>query len=165
MNRFVMTAVAVSSAIASPFVPPGAHAQTARDLVGTWTLVSTTAEQGGARIDVFGPDPAGTILFGPDGHYALIFIRRDLPRFAANTRPSGTQEENRAVVQGSIAHFGTYSVDEGGKTLVLRIEASTFPNWTGAEQRRAFALRGDQLTYTSPGSIGTPSEVTMRRVK
>ena len=56
-------------------------------------------------------------------------------------------------------------MDEAGKALIFRIEASTFPNWTGAEQRRAFALRGDELTYTSPGSIGVITQVTMRRVK
>jgi hypothetical protein len=138
---------------------------TARDIVGTWALVSAVAQQGDARTDVFGPNPSGTLVFGSDGRYALIFLRRDLPKFAANNRPSGTPAESRAVVQGSIAHFGTYSVDEAGKALVLHIESSTFPNWDGAEQRRAFSLSGDELTYTSPGSIGVATQVTMRRVK
>lgn len=69
------------------------------------------------------------------------------------------------MVQESIAHFGTYSVDAAGKALVLRIEGSTFPNWTGTEQRRTFALSGDELTYSTPGSIGTPTQVTVRRAK
>jgi hypothetical protein len=141
------------------------HAQTARDLVGTWTLVSNVTEQGGARTDVYGRNPRGTLVFGSDGRYALVFLRRELPYFATSSRLSGTPDENRAVVQGSIAHFGTYSVDAAGKALVLRIEGSTFPNWTGTEQRRTFTLSGDELTYTSPGSIGTPTQVTVRRAK
>ena len=142
-----------------------AGAQTARDIVGTWTLVSAVAQQGGARTDVFGPNPSGTIVFGGDGRYMLIFLRSDLPKFASNNRASGTTDENKAVVQGSIAHFGTYTVDEAGRALVFRIEGSTFPNWSGAEQRRAMALSGDELAYTSPGSAGTATQVTMRRTK
>ena len=51
------------------------------------------------------------------------------------------------------------------KALLFHIESSTFPNWRGAEQRRPFTLSGDELTYTSPGSIGVAAQVTMRRVK
>ena len=32
-------------------------AQTANELVGTWTLVSLINEQGGIRTDLFGPNP------------------------------------------------------------------------------------------------------------
>ena len=116
-------------------------------------------------METFGPDPKGTLIFSSDGRYALIFMRRDLPKLTYNTRMSQTVEESRAITKGSIAHFGTYAVDEAGKVLVLRIEGSTFPNWAGAEQRRAFSLSGDELTYTSPGSTGVATQVTMRRVK
>ena len=164
MERLVALAIAAPALLLAVAAPP-AHAQTARDLEGTWTLVSAVTEQGGARTDVFGPDPVGTLVFGADGRYTLVFLRRDLPRFAAGNRVSGTPDENRAIVHGSVAHFGTYAVDEAGKALIFRIEASTFPNWTGAEQRRAFALRGDELTYTSPGSAGAAAQVTVRRAK
>ena len=164
MHRLVTSVAAVSAVVLSG-ASTGADAQTARDIVGTWTLVSAVARQGGAATDVFGPDPSGTIVFGGDGRYALIFVNRDMPKFASNNRASGTADENRAVVQGSVAHFGTYTVDEAGKTLALRIGGSTFPNWAGVEQRRAMALSGDELTYTSPGSAGAATQVTMRRAK
>ena len=164
MHRLVTSMVAVSAIVLSG-ASTGAHAQTARDIVGTWTLVSAVAQQGGAGTDVFGPNPSGTIVFGGDGRYVLAFLRGDLPKFASNNRASGTPDENKAVVQGSIAHFGTYTVDEAGKAMVFRIEGSTFPNWTGAEQRRAMTLSGDELKYTSPGSAGAATQVTMRRAK
>ena len=34
-----------------------AFAQTAKDLVGTWTLVSIVTEQGGTKTDTYGPNP------------------------------------------------------------------------------------------------------------
>jgi hypothetical protein len=164
MIRLFVSAAAASALLAS-VTAPSADAQTARDLVGTWKLVSAAAQQGGTETDMFGPDPSGTLVFGSDGHYALIFLRRDLPKVASNSRTSATPDESRAIAQGSIAHFGTYTVDEAGKVLVLRIEGSTFPNWDGAEQRRAFSLVGDELTYTSTGSTGVATQVTVRRVK
>src|SRR4051812_23798616 len=135
------------------FGAAGAEAQTAQDLVGTWTLVSATIRSGEVKMDMYGPDPSGTLVFGRDGHYALVFLRRDLPKLTSNSRLSQTLEESRALTKGSIAHFGTYRVDEdeAGKALMLHIEGSTFPNWSGAEQRRPFTLAGNGLTYISPG--------------
>jgi len=147
------------------FEAAGAQAQTAQDLVGTWTLASATIRSGEVKMDMFGPDPSGTLMFGRDGHYALIFLRRDLPKLTSNNRLSQTVEESRDITKGSIAHFGTYAVDETGKFLVLRIESSTFPNWAGAEQRRPFSLSGDALTYISPGSSGVATEIVLRRAK
>ena len=147
------------------FGAAGAQAQTAQDLAGTWTLASATIRSGEVKMDMFGPDPSGTLMFGRDGHYALIFLRRDLPKLTSNNRLSQTVEESRDITKGSIAHFGTYAVDETGKFLVLRIESSTFPNWAGAEQRRPFSLSGDELTYISPGSSGIATEVVLRRAK
>lgn len=130
-----------------------AAAQTAEDLVGTWSIASATAEQGATTVEPYGSNPKGTLMFDENGSYSLVLLRPDLPTFASNNRTAGTQEENKAVVQGSIAHFGTYAV-EGDDTLVFRIEASTFPNWNGAEQNRPFTLTGGKLEYTVPAASG-----------
>jgi hypothetical protein len=42
--------------------------------------------------------------------------------FGSNNRDTGTADENKAVAQGTISHFGTYMVDEAGKTIDFRIE-------------------------------------------
>ena len=75
----------------------------------------------------------------------------------------GTPEENKAVVQGTNAHFGTYAVE--GDKLVLRIEAATFPNSTGAEQRRPFTLTGDELKVIVPVASGGGSTLVWKRAK
>ena len=67
---------------------------------------------------------------------------------------TGTADENKAVVQGIISHFGTYTVDEAGKTFTFRIAASSFPNWDGTAQKRPItAITDEVLTYNNP----TPS--------
>lgn len=162
MSRFKMSVAAASLVLSSAGVLD-AKAETAKDLTGAWTLVSSVIPQGTAKTDSFGPNPSGMLIFGSDGHYALTFLRGDLPRVASGSRTSQTPAEARAIAEGSVSTFGTYSVDD--KVIVLRIQDSTFPNWKGAEQRRPFSLSGDELTYTSPGTTGVPTQVTLRRVK
>ncbi|GJE43866.1 lipocalin-like domain-containing protein [Methylobacterium soli] len=164
MKRLIMSLAVISVASAS-FVAPEAAAQPTQDVVGTWALASVIAQQGDARTDVYGASPSGTLVLGSDGRYALIFLRNDLPKLASNNRTTGTPDENRAIASGAIAHFGTYRVDAANKALVFRIEKSTFPNWDGAEQSRSFSLSGDELTYTSPGSAGTATQIVLRRAK
>ena len=167
MNRLtlpIITASVLGLGVALPWST--AIAQTAKDLVGTWNAVSATVEQGGNKTDTFGPNPKGTLVFDGNGRYVLVILRSDLSKFASNNRATGTPEENKAVVQGSIAHFGTYSVSEDNKSLIFRIESSTFPNWSGAEQKRSLTITGDEMKYIVPtASAGGTAEVVWRRAK
>jgi hypothetical protein len=100
-----------------------------------------------------------------DGRYASINTRNDLPKFASGSRLQGTAEENKAIVQGSIAHFGTYSLTPDGKLLTLKPEASTWPAWIGVEQKRNLTIQGDQMKYTLAASFGGTSELIYKRAK
>lgn len=154
-SRVVVIRVVVAAWLlgVAPLAGHHAAAQTAKDLVGAWTIASVITEQGGTQVEPFGSDPRGVLMLDANGRYALVLLRPDLPPFVSTNRTAGTPEENRAVVQGTIAHFGTYAV-EGDGTLVFRIEGSTFPNWDGAEQKRSFTLTEDTLEYTVPAASG-----------
>jgi hypothetical protein len=136
-------------------------------IVGSWTYVSNeTVAPDGKRTPNFGPTSAGLMIFGSDGRYMSLALRSDIPKFASNSRATGTTEENKAVVQGSIAHFGRYSINEANHTLILNIERSTYPNWNGIEQRRPLTITGDELKYIVPEqSFGGRGEVVLRRAK
>ncbi len=131
-----------------------ALAQTAQDLVGTWTLVSAINEQGGDKTDTYGPHPKGILTMDANGRYVLVIARADLPKVASNNRTKATAEENKAIVQGSIAHVGTVSVNAADQTITFRIETSLFPKWDGTEHKRPFTITGDELTYTVPSASG-----------
>jgi hypothetical protein len=50
-------------------------------------------------------------------------------------------------------------------TLLLKIEASTYPNEEGAEQKRIFTLSGDELSWKNPAvSTGASGVAKLRRV-
>jgi len=120
-------------------------------LVGTWTLVLVdNVKPDGSRVQLYGPDPRGILFFDGSGNYALEILRSGRPKFAANDKSKGTPEENRAAVQGSNSHFGTYTVDEVSHTIAFNIEYASFPNWEGTQQKRSFTLTGDELAYTVP---------------
>jgi hypothetical protein len=116
--------------------------------------------------DTYGANPRGMLILTRDGRYSLHLVRKDLQKFASGSRVKGTPEENAAVVNGSISHFGTYTVGDGGKMLSFKIEGSSYPNWTGTTQQRPFTLKGDLLTYQVPAaSRGGSGEVVWKRIK
>src|SRR3954451_22650025 len=82
-------------------------------LVGTWLLVAVSAERAdGSKGEPFGANPKGIIIFTADGHFSLLQMRAELPKIAANDRGKATPEEAAAIVGGSIAYYGTYTVSE-----------------------------------------------------
>jgi Lipocalin-like domain len=135
-----------------------ASAQGAKQLVGSWTAVSSNS---------YNPNPRGMLIFNADGYYSLTLAKASLPKFASNSRIKGTAEENQAVVAGSITHFGKYTVNDKDKTLTLNIEASTYPNFDGTSQTRPFSVSGDQLKYITPtpSAGGKPGETVWKRRK
>jgi hypothetical protein len=137
-------------------------------LVGTWAFASSTDKsKDGAKSDRWGPNAKGSLIFEANGRYSFMISRADIPKFAATSVNQGTAAENKAVVQGMIAHFGTWSVDEASKTLTTNIEAGSFPNLNGNSQKRIISsLTAAELRYTNPASTtGSVSEVMWKRVK
>jgi Lipocalin-like domain len=59
------------------FAMPSAGAQTAKDLVGSWTLESDTTTSDGRKIQPFGTDPNGIAIFDGGGHFAIVNSRPD----------------------------------------------------------------------------------------
>jgi len=140
------------------FVSSGASAQAAKTLrerlVGTWTFViAEITSADGKKTLPFGDQPKGMLIFTSDGHFAQVHVAGDLPRIASNNRLAGTPEDNKAIVHGSLALFGTYTVDEDKKTLTFKIEGSTFPNLAGVAQTRTIdVLSDDEFRNTKPAA-------------
>ena len=151
-----LTALGLAFSASSAVSAPKAKVNK-RQLLGTWTPVS---------VEAYGPNPKGFLIFTPNGRFSLQLMRPDLPKYASNNRTQGTPAEYKSTVEGSLSYFGTYAVE--GTDLILRIEGSTFPNWTGTEQKRAdVSVVGDELRYTNtaPSGGGAVTPLVWRRVK
>jgi hypothetical protein len=167
MNKSALMLIATACLAVAQFSGDAAAQQSPlkQQLVGSWTFVSSTGKLPDGS-PTWGANPKGLLIFTDDGHYASLIVRADVPKFAAKNRLQGTADENKAAVQGSIGTFGTYTVDEAKKSFTVRFTASTYPNNTGTEQTRPFAISGDELKITNPApSTGGQSELLYKRAK
>jgi hypothetical protein len=150
-----------------PAAAPAQQKTLKEQLVGTWTFVSSTTKLPDGSPS-FGSDPKGLIIFTEDGRYSNQIHRSDLPKFASKNRLQGTPDENKAVVQGSVSSFGTYSVNEADNTLTLQYEASSFPNLAGTQSTWSVTIAGAEVkfsTATSTAGTGAGLELVYKRAK
>lgn len=137
-----------------------------QQMVGTWSLSEQWVEQDGKRIQRFGANPKGIAIYDGNGRFATILLRTDLPKFASNNAMTGTADENRAIVQGSNATYGTWSINEQDGSLISQIEGSTFPGWDGQNQKRTVSIAGDEMKMCVPGAqIGGTACAIWKRTK
>jgi hypothetical protein len=167
MGLFAGHTLAVLLGLTIPYTDVAAQVGTLKEqVIGTWAYVSVdTVRPDGSRQAMYGTNPQGLAVFDASGHYILMTSRADIAKFASANRSEGTPEENKGVVQGMIAHFGTYTVNESDKTITFHIATSSFPNWNGVEQKRPININGEQLKWTTPASSGGTAEVVLRRLR
>jgi hypothetical protein len=134
----------------------GQTARTAKEqLVGSWTLVSLTAGEGVDQPLPYGPNPKGSMMADANGRFMITVVRSDLPNFASNNRMVGTPDENNSVVQGSIAYYGAYTIDEATRVI---IEGSTFPKF-----HRRHADAHPLVQWRRRGDLSQPHAVARGR--
>lgn len=167
-RRTTLTAISASLLLAGLAVSAGdVAAQGAKNLVGAWTVVTNdNIDASGKRTPIFGPDLKGLLIFTADGRYSNMFSRTNLQKFSSENRLKGTAEENQAVVAGSLAHFGKYTANDSDKTFTFHVEASTYPNWVGTDQKRPYTISGDELKFgLAAATGGGRAELVFKRVK
>ena len=171
MNRRSIFTLSAMMALGLALLPASTVAQqkTLKDqLIGAWTLVSNdTVGATGTKSQTFGASPKGTLILDASGRYASITMRPDRPNFkdTKNLRAGGTAEEFVAAGRATGANFGTWSVDEAGKTLIRQYEMAFIPNNDRQQTKAAVTLAGDQLTLTITPAAGGKNEVVYRRAK
>jgi len=138
-----------------------------QQIVGTWSLVSVyNIQPDGSKIFPNGANSRGRAIFDAKGNVAVQLINPEIPKLASNNRLQGTAEENKAVAQGVLSWFGTYTVDEAKKTVTFKIEASSFPNQVGTASERAVTISGDDLQWITQGApAGGVAYNSWKRVK
>jgi Lipocalin-like domain len=163
--RMVATALAVCIGASAATAQPG---NTLREqLVGTWEfIIAEIVTADGKKTFPFGERPKGMLIFTAGGHFSQVHVSGDLPRIASKSRLAGTPEQNTAIVHGSLALFGTYSVDEVKKTLTFHIVASTFPNQQGTSQTRTVdRLTAAEFVNTNPAASRDVPAVASNRYR
>ena len=157
MNRRATLAMTTALCLAVGLSASDALAQQKslkEQLVGTWTLVSSDqVRPDGTNLQQFGSDPKGINVFDANGRFFVMIASADNLQIASNGRSQKNFEEDGLIVE-SIAYYGTYTVNEDVTVISLHLDASTFPNQVGTDQKRIItSLTADELKYSSPAAI------------
>lgn len=149
----------------SPLYPDGVLRRD--DILGTWQLVSWTAEADGEVSHPLGVDPAGTIVYTADGYMSAQLMRRDRPAYDRPLPTGGTTDQLAAAAIGYLAYSGPFTLDESTGIVHHHVEVSLVPNWVGGTQDRSARLDGATLVLsadtTSRRGIISHSTLTWRR--
>jgi hypothetical protein len=161
MRTATLAAVLALTAAGGAF---GAHAAEP-SLAGTWTLVAADdLHPDGSRTRGYGAAPKGRLIVDATGRYSLQIYKSERARFASPDKKKATPAEFEGAVLGSSTHYGAISV--AADVLTFRIEAASFPNWEGTEQKRKYELKGDELSYQVPATPdGTVPISVWKRVR
>ena len=117
---------------------------------------------------MWGTNPQGILSFDANGRVFTILVRSDLTKYASNNRMQTTPAEDKATVQGAIAYFGTYTVNEADRSYTNRVDGSSYPNWKGTDLKQVVeSITADELKIGNPATSigGPPTQLTYRRVK
>ena len=169
MNRRNILSLSFITALGLALVPSGALSQQKtlkEQIIGTWMAVSwMQVNMDGSTFQRFGSYPKGVSVFDTNDRFIVMYARPDLLKIDSSNPMKATPDENRSIVEGSIAYFGTSHVDETAKTITLLIESSTFPNEIGREQKRTItSLTASELKMSNPGTLsGSTLNYAMRR--
>ncbi len=170
MNRRNILGLSVMAAFGLALLPGSAISQpkSLKDqLIGTWTPVSWEQDvKNGPKLQRFGANPKGIHVFDANGHFVIMFARPGLPKLSSNNISTPTPEEAKTLITGMIAYHGTYTVDETAKIVTLKIEASSFPNQLGIDQKRTItSMTATEMKYINTTVVGNAGQiyVTMKR--
>src|SRR5262245_6502051 len=153
MKPITITIAAAALAIAAFAGEAAAQGRSLKErLVGTWHFViAEVTAPDGKKSFPFGEKPRGMVIFTPAGDFMQIHIAAEVPKIANGNRMAATPEEYAGIMRGTIAQFGTYTVDEEKKQFTMKFTASTFPNWEGVSQTRSIdKLTDDEFINTNP---------------
>jgi Lipocalin-like domain len=128
----------------------------ARRLHGAWRYLGSNTD--GKPTPGRGANPKGIIYYDPSGSM-VVQVAPDKERGKAGAAP--TPDEAQAALAGYVAYFGTYTVDEGARTVTHHRQASVQPGDV-ADLVRGFEFSGDRLILRPPG---TTYEVLWERIK
>ncbi len=126
-------------------------------IVGTWRLVKFEDVEDGNVIRRFGEKPNGLFVYTDDGHVIIQIANPANPACITPAKhalhgvksdrllPSCHAEQFETLLDGTVAYWGTYTVDMVGGVITHNVIADAANGYAGTAQPRPFRLTGDQL--------------------
>ena len=117
--------------------------------VGTWRLVSQhSLYPDGSTEPSRGDGADGIIMYDAAGNMAVQLMRTD-----ETAREFTNLAELRTAMQGFLAYYGRYEVDESAGVVRHFVTGSSYFGFRGTTQVRQFEFSGDTLTLKAKSSF------------
>jgi hypothetical protein len=141
-----------------------------QQLVGAWTYVSeeATSANGAKRPGPFANNSKGILILDANGRYAAVTGKSDRPKlkgFNLADRSQTTAQELGTAALDFHANYGSWSVNEGDRTLTLTFEVALVPNNEGTEVIATASVTGDELKLTAANVNGNKLDLVYRRAR
>ena len=91
-------------------------------------------------------------MFAPDAHMCFNAMRRNRSQFGSRDYQGGTPDEKTAAYDSYTGYCGRYEVNEQERSVVVQLELSSYPNYTGTTQKRFVEVVGNRLRISTPPS-------------
>jgi hypothetical protein len=143
-----------------------AGADDSKALEGAWRVISAEDRllTGEVASYPWGRDPVGLILFD-SGQVSIQITARDRPAWPpSDPSPEEMKKELEAQLGSYIAYFGSYTVDEAEKSLLIDVRGGWRPSYAGTKQKRYYVLEGDRLTLGPAPRVAEGGKTIVRRV-
>jgi Lipocalin-like domain len=119
------------------------------DLAGVWRLVAwRRIASDGTVSHPLGDDAQGMLVYTPNGRMAVQLTAAGRAPLKTDDPLGGDVNERAEAYSTCLAYVGRYEVRDD--TVVHTIDASLYPNWSGAEQSRPFTFEDDELVLRTP---------------
>jgi hypothetical protein len=117
--------------------------------VGTWRLVSQhSLYPDGTSKPSRGENPEGIIIYDAAGNMAVQLMRTD-----EQATEFTDLSELKTAMQGFLAYYGHYEVDENERIVRHRVTGSSYFGYRGTTQVRHYEFSGDTLTLKANSSF------------
>ena len=163
---FTLSAIAALGLALLPSIIAAQQRTLKEQLVGTWAFVScdsTTAT--GAKVPLCAAPADGILTLDASGWSTSVITPRGRAKFATPDRAAASADQVKAAALNVTANFGTWSVNEGDKTITRHYVGALTPNNDGLDVKYSVSLAGDELKLVTTQAAGGRGETTYRRVR
>ena len=114
--------------------------------IGVWKLVSCERKANHGEVSYpYGEKPVGRLTYDKEGRMSAQLMRPGRRSY---------KEDLLDILDGFIAYFGTYSINESARTVTHHVQACLFPMWVGTDLKRMYEFSGNRLILEAASAEG-----------
>jgi hypothetical protein len=140
--------------------------------IGVWKLVSCESKDktsGEVRYP-YGKNPVGRITYDAAGRMSAQLMNPGRKmvggppsRSSRTSIREASLDDMREILNGFMAYYGTFDVDEAARTVIHHVQASLLPSWVGSDQRRQYEFLGTNRLILTASSEQTVTRLVWER--